>query len=211
MTAAVMLAAFVAALAALLLAIPVDFACRARAEHVVDGDVRIQWLFGLVRLHRRWDASIDAADAGSADPIEPRDEKPAIPARRVLRPAPAARCSRRPLPAFMRTAAGRRRAWRLLRVVLRGTALRRLEARLQIGLDDPADTGRLMGALLPLVMSLRPLLPGALEVTPDFTGERLHGRVEAALRVIPIRVIGPIFWFGAWTLRGRPRIGSALM
>ena len=84
---------------------------------------------------------------------------------------------------------------RLIRGVLAAFRIERLQVRGRIGLPDPADTGQLFGALLPLSFSF----PGpryAIDLQPDFGGATLDGNLEAQVRIAPIRAVLPALRFG---------------
>jgi len=92
--------------------------------------------------------------------------------------------------------------WRLLRALpqfvkreLRRIHLDRLSVEGNLGLGDPADTGRLFGYLMPLNHALR--LPRArIDLRPDFTRLRCDGRAEAALRLVPLALLIPLAQLG---------------
>lgn len=103
----------------------------------------------------------------------------------------------------------RRRALRMLRAapqllsgLLSAVRIEFLRVQGSLGLDDPADTGQLFGALLPLSFLLPP--PRFLfELQPDFSGAALAGEAEARLRIHPIRLLPPAIRFG-WRVFVRP-------
>jgi hypothetical protein len=85
--------------------------------------------------------------------------------------------------------------------------LRSLYARLRVGdfsmactfgLDDPADTGTLFGALAPVLATVAARHPATFAVTPVFDGARLDLRLAGAACVVPLRLVGPLAAFGWW-------------
>ncbi|MCC0076608.1 MAG: DUF2953 domain-containing protein [Rhodobacter sp.] len=176
----------IAALAALLL-LPVQLWVQAASDpaHLL---VRLRLFGGALP----WIRVIDSDRPGRGGSVEPR----AAEAEQLLEeeaPAPAARLSRR-------------RMWRMLRAVpalLQGLAgpvrLERLWLEARLGLDDPAETGQLFGALTPLVYGLGGAWPGrvSLQLAPEFSGPVLEGRGEVILSVVPVRWFGPGLRF-AW-------------
>jgi len=145
-------------------------------------------------------------------------------ARRTAVPDRSAEAGADPAPARI----SRDRAQRMLRAVpglLRGLAgpvrLERLWLEARLGLDDPAETGQLFGALTPLVYGLGGAWPGrvSVQLAPEFSGPVLEGQAELVLSVVPARWLGPSLRF-AWAsfgpeprheepARGRPPAGRA--
>ena len=90
---------------------------------------------------------------------------------------------------MLRQAPFRRRAFRFARDLVRAVGLRRLHLRVRLGLDDPADTGRLWA----LVGSLNALVPyprhAAVRLEPEFAGPALDFQADGRLVVIPLRFL----------------------
>jgi hypothetical protein len=166
--------------AVVLLAVPVDLRGRAAGETSWSWTVQVRWLFGLVRIER---SSGKVRDAGRRK------------AAAVKKPSEAKRPSR--FPAWIRDRAVWRRAVKLMRSSLRGVTVRRLDADLTLGLTDPADTGRLFGALSPVMLLLRPRVPD-IAIAPDFERAGLAGTAAGDVRVVPLRVLAPAAAFGVW-------------
>jgi hypothetical protein len=85
--------------------------------------------------------------------------------------------------------------------------LRSLYARLRVsnftmdcvfGLDDPADTGTLFGAVAPLLATVAARSPATCVVIPVFDGARLELRLAGAACAVPLRLMGPLAAFGWW-------------
>lgn len=81
------------------------------------------------------------------------------------------------------------RVWRLLRDLLQRIQVQDLSLEARIGLDDPADTGRLWGFVGPLVAVLP--LPSAANVAiaPDFQAQTFEFSSEGQIRLVPIRLL----------------------
>jgi hypothetical protein len=62
---------------------------------------------------------------------------------------------------------------------------RHLRLRLKLGLGDPADTGRVWGALTPLFLSLLRLEADELRFEPDFIHRSFDVEGRAVVRVVP--------------------------
>ncbi len=72
---------------------------------------------------------------------------------------------------------------------------RRCFVRARVGLDDPADTGRLWGIIGPLTSALyRSRLD--VEVSPVFHGPELAFQGAAEVRVVPLQLLGTLLSFG---------------
>lgn len=169
----------------LLLAVPLDVRASIVSEAALSWSVQIRGLFGLLRFERgstsRRSAERKAAEHAAAE------AEPAGTRRR-----------QRGVPRLFTDAAVWRRALRLLRASLRGLTLRRVDAQLRFGLEDPADTGRLYGMLVPGLMLLDSRMPGRVAVAPDFEHAGLAGRAAGELRIVPLRVLAPVASFGVW-------------
>jgi hypothetical protein len=174
----------------LLLAIPVNLVYALRRETKWSGRVIVYWMFGKVRFHLR--------------PGRPR--KPSKPQRRRHRLRRASRMGkqvvqrRRGIFAALRTPGLIRRLIKLTRDLLRALKPRRLRMRFIIGLDDPADTGRLWGLLTPLRLLFGTRSFGkasgvSVEITPDFIGPRFSGYSCASVQFVPLQLIGLFIGF----------------
>ena len=84
--------------------------------------------------------------------------------------------------------------------------VRRLRLDARIGLDDPADTGRLWGLLWPM-LALAPTSTGSVRVQPDFSGEVLWIDAEGQLWLRPLAVLAAVLAFLAAPAVWRIAIG----
>ncbi len=75
--------------------------------------------------------------------------------------------------------------------------LRSVTANVIFGLGDPADTGRLYGALAPLAFGLSAWPANRIQLQPDFENAVVGGQIDLRLRVRPGALILPIMRF-AW-------------
>lgn len=171
-TAAAAILAFLA-IAAALLAIPVDLGFDIDTQVTPRWRLTFGWLFGIVRLSHTGGGA-DGARSGSRKAKEDRRRKKRLP--------------RLPL----RDGAFRRRLWRLTRTLLRRVEIRHLRGGLRLGLADPADTGMAYGMVSPLVVLLNRLPGVEVAVAPDFTRATLSGHAAGAVRVQPIRLLPPL-------------------
>lgn len=86
-------------------------------------------------------------------------------------------------------------ARRLLRRLWRSVRLRALDLRARFGTGDPAETGRLVGLAQPALAAVAAAPRTRVVVEPDWTEERLEGRVAADARVWPALVLGAALAF----------------
>lgn len=152
----------------LLLVTPIDVGLFLERDAAFHSRVRIRWLFGLVRFR-----------------IHPRHER----ARRVPKEASrrkrrGAHAARRATIALMRPDV-RARAVGFLRDVLRALRPRDVRVRARIGLDDPADTGRLWAVLGPLGALIR---SPDVELQPDFFEACFRFQATVRVRLIPLQL-----------------------
>lgn len=89
----------------------------------------------------------------------------------------------------------------LVRGILGAFHFTRLEAEGDYGFADPADTGQVFGFLSAFTYGLPPRPGLVLNLRPDFAGERLDGRVEAEISVVPAALLPPLVSYG-WRVFG---------
>jgi hypothetical protein len=90
---------------------------------------------------------------------------------------------------FLRLKGMRSAVAKLIRSLLRCLEVRDLEGELTIGLDDPADTGMLIGALIPTGIALSQLTGRRFTIRPSFEGAIFEGRGFIRVRVFPVKVL----------------------
>jgi len=163
--------AALAAVLTILLAVPVDVGFTARRRERLRTQVTLRWLWGRVRLPV---PEGGAKGRKTRKPRKPKAHRPSS-ARRAL--------------AVMRSPGFPRRAAALLRGLTARVHVRRLELAVRLGLDDPADTGRLWGVIGPAA-ALAPVPRSAnVAITPDFTAPVFHLDADAEARVVPLAVL----------------------
>lgn len=180
-----------------LLAIPVTLRFRIAWDRTLEQDVRLLWAFGLVDARLR--------PLQTATGIR-RDEA----ARRPGRSASGKRRGRgaNALGA-LRDRRFRRRLARFLGDLWRAVGKRDVRLRIRIGLDDPADTGRLWALLGPVAGLLAAVQEVSISLEPEFAGEAFALEGNGSLRLVPLRVVcltaglslSPAFWQGVRALR----------
>lgn len=164
----------------LVLALPVELRFRVRGIEPLQGQVAVRALFGL------WQTQLHAPSAR-------RQGRAAAPTRAGVEAA--ARPARRRtgglvhLQAFWGDVALRHRILSRLRATLGTLRWSELHLHLRLGLDDPADTGRLWGMLAPLGAGLASLRAADIAIEPDFGGPVLDFDARGRLVLVPLRVL----------------------
>ncbi len=176
----------VLALTIFLLAVPVNLVYALRKDDVWRGRLVVYWMFGLVRV------SLRPGRRKAPRPSKRRDV--------IVSGAKGALRRRRDVLAILRMGGLLRGLIRLSGDLLRSLRPRRLRVDLVIGLEDPADTGRLAGMLAPLRLLFGRRTVGkassvSIDVTPDFSGPRLQGYSCASVQFVPLKLIAIVIGF----------------
>ncbi|HSC26888.1 MAG TPA: hypothetical protein VLD67_06415 [Vicinamibacterales bacterium] len=162
-----------------LLAIPVRFVFRVERSGTTRTSWRMRWLFGLV----------DVQSGRRRAPRKrkpPRAETPEVERRRTRGPTAAL--------ATLRTRGFLRCIARLLAGLRRRIRFEDFHLRAEFGLDDPADTGRLYGAIAPLLLAAAGM-GWHVDCRPTFLRSGLEGSCAATFRVRPLSIIGQFVRF----------------
>jgi len=182
----------------LLLAIPVNLVYALKKERGWRGRIIVYWMFGLVHLSLRPGRKRKG----------PRAKRRPRVGRQILRGGKGLVKQRRNLFAVLRTPGLLRRLIYLLRDLVQSSRPRRLRVQFVIGMDDPADTGRLWGVLAPLRFLFGKRSIGkesnvSIELTPDFSGPRFKGYSCASVQFVPLKMIRLVlgFFFSAPVFR----------
>jgi hypothetical protein len=184
----------------LLLAVPVDVAFRFEGIEAFKGQLAIRWLFGLLRFRIHL--------PGAAQPRPPQPK--AKPEAAKVRVKPKERGGRPRILAVLRQAAFRRRAYRLVKDLVRATHPQQLRLRMRLGLGDPADTGRLWAFVGPLNALAQNLRNAEVRIEPEFMDPVFEFEAHGRFRLIPLQFLALAIAFAlsppsirAWrTLRG---------
>lgn len=169
----------------LLLSIPVSVVFALQREDSWRGRIVVYWLFG----HSRF--SFHPSHSGKIHGSK----------RRLLRHSVGLVAQRRrPIYAMLHSEGFLRRLLILLRDTFRALSPRRFRLQCVMGLDDPADTGRLMGVLAPFRAFAGSISMGrkanfSVQLRPDFSGPRFTGQCHASVRFIPLQLIGIFLGF----------------
>ena len=179
-----------------LLAIPVTLVYQVNWHARWQGNIELQWLFGL--LHVRIPVS-PAQPAPTAEQARPQ------PARRT--PAKSKKKSN-PLAA-LRQRSFRQRIMKFLRDLWQAIHKRDVCLHMQIGLDDPADTGRLWAIVGPVSAILANRQDVQIDIQPDFADAALEFNSSGYLQIIPVQILAltlalllsPPIWQGVRQMR----------
>jgi hypothetical protein len=158
------------------------------------GRARMSWV-GLVGTH---------VDMGA------NSRRPTRPRHRVATERSVSASRRRGPPPLSVLLPAVRHLAHLVRALLAQTLVRELTIRARAGLDDPADTGMLWGALAPL-LAWAGAHPGSLDLQPEFAGSCLEVRGSGRFTLVPARyllvlamfVLNPRTWRLGYALRTR--------
>jgi len=159
-----------------LLAVPVDLAYRLYLHEGFGGQLTIGWLYGLLRIPVR------LGGERSRKKAEKRRKKRARKAKKGRRGGGRVFLS----PEFWRWLRG------LLRRVMARIQVEQLFLRLRLGLDDPADTGRLWAWVGPLGALLATLPLADVRIEPNFEEAELQLESQGRVRFTPLAVIGTV-------------------
>ena len=173
-----------------LLGVPVSLVVDIERTARLRSRLRVYWLFGLVdvELGRR----------------QPRRAPPGRPPSRARQPRRAVSRSGRPrlgrgpaiALALVRTEGLAGRMLQLLRDLAPQFSFQDVYLRVDFGLDDPADTGRLYGTLAPFLVAAT---SSGFDVRcrPDFQDAGLRGSCGGQIRARPISLLSVVVSFSA--------------
>lgn len=183
-----------------LLAVPVSVTFRMSWQQGFQGDVRLSWLFGLVRMRL------------------PSPEPESLSQENEIRTRIAARFERPSREKYAVLAAlqqksFRRRITRFIGDVWQAIHKSNVSLNARIGLGDPADTGQLWAVAGPVGGILSNAREVTVGIAPDFIDETFELDGSGNLRLIPLQMIGlalglllsPSLWRGLIRMRAVDR------
>lgn len=180
----------------MLLAIPVELAFAVqRHKGRQKGRGTLGWLFGLVRL-RLGEPKMRVKAKPKSRPEAKRRHRTRRGARRVM--------------AILRIEDFGWRLLRLVRDVFERIHIEELSLKIRLGLDDPADTGRLWAVVGPLAAMLALPQVARIVIEPEFTMEDLEIDGKGRIRIIPIQLLFVVivFLLSPTTLRALYSMGG---
>jgi len=189
-------AAIVLLLLVAALAIPVTLKFQVSWRNALEQNVRAQWAFGLVR--------VQISPAGTKNKSPSRGD-----IQRKARSSKRSTGRPRNLLGAITNGKFRRRMMGFVRDLWRAIGKESICVRLRIGLDDPADTGRLWAVLGPLAGVLGLIESASVEIQPEFSEEVFELDSSGTVHVMPLRVLhlllalalSPTVWRGIRALR----------
>lgn len=148
--------------------------------------VSLAWLFGLVSKEVR-------------EREKKPEEKKEVPEGK---PKPTKRMRGTDILRILRTKGLLKQFLTLLKGIFGCLRIKKLEANLTVGLDNPADTGLLFAFIGPAILFLRPSLPHQIRVQPSFDAV-CEGYLCGTIRLQPIQLVPPLlrFTFSLSTIR----------
>jgi hypothetical protein len=160
-----------------LLSVPVDVRYRLRIRNGLEGRLTIAWLFGLIRIPVHLDG-----DKAKKRAAKRRKKK----ARRRKKARPGGRANVFLSADFWR--------WlrRLLRKLMNKIRIYRLFLRVRLGLDDPADTGRLWALAGPVAALMANIPLAEMRLEPNFMEAELEMESEGEIRIYPMGLIATV-------------------
>ena len=167
----------------LLLAVPLTVVFRVGHAGETRGQLNLSWLFGLVRHRMEY-------------PTSPETTRRPRPKKSKRRGKPRFARGREAVSVF-RQAAFRRRAVRFAKDVLSALHARGFYLRLRVGLDDPAETGRLWALLGPLAGAAAAVGAAEIRIAPVFTEPVLEVEGGGEFRLMPLQFIALAVSFAA--------------
>lgn len=162
----------------LLLAAPVEIAFNIEHDEASRSDISLVMLFGIIRIPL-------VGHSGKE-----RRKKTARTHRKKTK-----RRGNRKVMSLARNADFRERFFNYIRGLLQSMKIKTLDVQVKLGLDDPADTGRLWGVVGPLASVLAESRTARIRIEPEFAGEvfslQSHGRIS----VTPLRILSNSLYF----------------
>lgn len=155
-----------------LLALPVDMVFTIQRDEESRQDIHFDWLFGLVKIPLTGRAT------------RKQEGKSVTKGRNTNR-----RGGRKKVVALLRNPHFRKRFLTYTRYLMRSTRIKSLDLHVRIGLDDPADTGKLWGVLGPITALLASCRHAHIQIQPEFASESFTLHRHGTIRLIPIWTI----------------------
>jgi len=172
----------------LLLSVPVQLAIRSCGIDGYNTELSVRWLYGLIRFQVSLDTFADSQSS------ERTDDNPN---RRIWLKN---RCERKigrkkKSESVFRSRLFYRRLFRLAMELLRAIHFREFSLRLRLGLDDPADTGRLWAWLGPLNATLQAVQHWQVNIEPDFMNAVVDYDLRSRIVFVPLQLVAVLVRF----------------
>ena len=164
---------------AALLAIPFDIIFKIQSQQERQSDIAIIWLFGVVRF-----------------PVSGAPGRPSKKPKKTKKLSKRkGKTNFRAIKSLFFNARFRNRLIKFVKDVFKTIHIISFYLRIRLGLDDPADTGRLWAYLGPLAVYLTTLSNATISLVPDFQTETLDYDGSGRVRIVPLQVIFTVLAF----------------
>ena len=162
-----------------LLAIPFEIIFKIQSQQERQSDIAIVWLFGVVRF-----------------PISGAPGRPSKKPKKTKKSSKRkGKTNFRAIKSLFFNARFRNRLIKFVKDVFKTIHIISFYLRIRLGLDDPADTGRLWAYLGPLAVYLTNLSNATISLVPDFQTETLDYDGSGRVRIVPLQVIFTVLAF----------------
>lgn len=155
-----------------LLAIPLSLTFKVSWHQSFAADIRLRWLFGLVRIPLSLTPS-------------PQPGK----AQKGPRCSSSTASRKRSSFAVLRQKAFRKRIWGFIHDIWQAIEKKDLMLQLRIGLGDPADTGRLWAVAGPIAGMLSTARETRVQLEPDFFNQTIELDSHGEIRIVPLQIL----------------------
>ena len=162
-----------------LLAVPIDLAFNIDRTNQTQGEVKVRWLFGLLRY------SVNIPDNEKPRKLKKKNRTKT----QTKTKNPASPKSSLNVLALLKQPAFRQRLIKFLKDLLRASHYRDLFLRLRIGLDDPADTGQLWALMGPIAVMASSMRSASVHIEPEFMDPVFEVQSHGKFRFIPLEFI----------------------
>ncbi len=159
-----------------LLAIPVTLTFQISWRHVLQGNIRLLWLFGLVRIPIPISQTKGSSHEGEESvQAHSRQEHPPRKKQNLF--------------TVIRQKSFRRRVFLFFRDIWHALHKRNLKLRVRIGLGDPADTGQLWAVIGPVSGILAGTQAASFEFEPEFYETVFELDSSGSIRLVPLQIL----------------------
>jgi hypothetical protein len=175
---------YVAMLLALILAvlaIPFDIIFNIQRKESLYSEVAVRWLFGAVRFTIPGNVAQKPRKKPPKTKNKAKDKKKSAGGRTIK--------------SLLWNARFRKRAIQFVKDFFQSIHIMAFYLRIRLGLDDPADTGRLWAVLGPLAVFLSSMSNTTVQLQPDFQAQALSLDSRGKVRIVPLQVIFTVLSF----------------
>lgn len=159
-----------------LLAIPITLTFKVSAQQAFQNDIRLLWLFGLVRIR------IPPSKPKASEPEKEQPRKKSARKKSASRKKPN-------VLAAIRQKRFRQRIIRFISDLWHVIYKQDLILRMRIGLGDPADTGQLWALVGPITGMLANVEAASITIEPEFMEPTFELDGSGSIRIIPLQLI----------------------